>query len=759
VLAVCSTAAWAGGDDEDLVADVIVKGNQILSKQAVLHHVRTRVGQPYDQRIVNEDEKRLLQTGRFKSVRTFAKRTADGVVLTFEVVENPTIESIQFLNNKAFSDEKLLAELPYGPGDPFSQFTVEAGRKAILKKYLDKGHQFVEIKVIARDRKIVYEIVEGPKVAVRAVKFEGNTHFNSLTLKLRIGTNAAFWPMVKNELSLEQVDQDVNTLRNMYVDEGYLGAEVSRRLEYNEAKSQVTVVYVIAEHERYRINEILFEGNVAFSDQQLLERIQLSQGKFLVAAARRQDAQRIQDAYGRVGYIEAAVVPDIEYVDPEAPLPPWAQPLPDPTPALVNLVFRITESDQYRIGRIDIRGNTVTQERVIRRELRFYPEKVYDTVAVDRARQRLLDSRLFSKVNMIPVGKTGRTRDILIEVTEARTAEFLIGVGVSTNSGLLGNISFTQRNFDLFGWPRAGRKSPAFKGAGQRFSIVAEPGTELMRFNIEWFEPYLMDQPYSLGVKGYLFTRGRDTYDETRAGPVVSVGHRFRNGWYGEVATRLEMVDINDLDSDAPPEVVADKGTHFLVGAKGTLVKDRTDSRWMPTTGDRFRFSYEQVMGDYTFGRLEGDYRIYRTVHLDALDRKHVIAGRVMIGQIFGDAPVFEKYYGGGIGSIRGFEYRGVSPRSKGTTKRIGGDFVILTGAEYQYPIYGKYLRGVAFVDAGTVEADTGLNDYRVTVGAGLRWTVPMMGPVPISLDFAVPVMKNSDDDEQLISFFLGWTF
>jgi len=749
--------------EDNVVVDILVEGNEALSDSAVLHHVRSRIGQRYDRQVVEADEKRLLATGRFRSVRAYAARRDGGVMLTFEVEEHPTIGGITFRNNKAFKARQLTRDMPYAVGDPLSEFTVEAGRKAILATYHDGGYRFAQVTARVDGREVIYEIVEGPKIAVRAVKFEGNTHLPTARLRAVVQTSAMFWPVQKHPLDEEQVERDMQALRRLFVDEGFLGAEVSRRLEYNEDKSQVTVVFVIAQHVRYRISRIQFEGNVVFNDEQLLQRMQLQVGDFLEASRLRQDLDGAREAYGQIGYIDAEVDSRIVYVDPEAPAPAYIVLAADE--GLVQLTIVVVEHDQYFIGQVTIRGNAVTQERVIRRALHFYPEQVFDSVAVGKARQRLMETRLFEDVSITPLAATDHTRNVLVEVSEAQTGQFLLGAGVSTNSGLLGNITYVERNFDLFGWGR----SPRFKGGGQELRVVAEPGTELMRFHVAWFDPAMFDQPYSMGVKAFLFQRGREEYDELRGGQVVSVGRRFLNDWYGEIANRIEFVTISGVDSGSmsgggsssmmPSEITDAEGGHTLMGFKGTLVRDRTDSRWMPTTGDRVRFAYEQVVGSSIFGRAEVEHRIYRTVYVDALDRKHVIAARTMVGQIVGDAPVFERYYGGGIGSIRGFEYRGVSPRSGGSDSPIGGDFILLTSGEYQFPLVGETLRGVIFVDTGTVEDTTGLSSLRASIGTGLRWVVPMMGPVPISLDFAIPLAKGDGDQTQIFSFFLGWTF
>ena len=759
VLAVCVGPALADvGDDQELVSDVRIVGNEYMSVEAVLHHVKTRVGKRYNEDVVKADETRLRETGRFRDVKATRTLTSEGVVVTFVVAERPTIDSVHFTNNKGIDEKKIRKELPYDMGDPLSEFTVEANRKAIIRLYRDEGYQFVEVTDTVKHRQIVYNIVEGPRVRVGKVVFEGNTHFKGWTLKNRIGTHRAWWPFISGPLDLEQVDRDVNTLRRLYQDEGFLGAEVSHRLEYSDDKSKVTVVFVIAQHDRYRVNQVIFDGNTAFSDADLARRIVLGQGRFITAVQLRQDTESLVSTYGEVGYIMADIEPKKVYLDPSLPPPSWAAGATGEM-ALVNVEFRIVERDQYHIGDIIIRGNNVTQERVIRRELKFYPEHLYNTVAVDRSKTRLQETRLFDSVEIDPIGDQPKRRDVLITLAEARTAEFLVGAGVSSQSGLLGNISFTQRNFDIKGWRRIGGRGRRFMGAGQRFSVVAEPGTELMRFKVEWFEPYMFDLPYSLGVNAYLFDRGRDTYNERRYGPVVSVGHRFRNRWYAELSARIEGINISDLDSTAPPEVAQDEGSHWITALKTSLIKDRTNSRWMPTQGDRINLSFEQAVGSFNFGKVEATYRWYRTLWVDALDRKHFIATKVHFGQIVGSAPIFEKFYGGGIGSIRGFEYRGVSPRSAGTDSRIGGDFIMLAGAEYNFPLYGEMFRGVVFLDTGTVEEDFGLSSYRAAAGFGVRWVIPMLGPVPVKLDFAFPLVKDDLDDEQIFSFSLGWYF
>ncbi len=734
----------------DKVIEVRVEGNNVLSDNAVLVHVRLEPGDEYDEGVAKADKDRLLSTGRFSSVVVQKTQAEGGVIVTFVVTERPVVAKLLIKGNKAFKTNELTKELTFGVNDPLNEFSVEAGRQAIRTKYRSKGFHRAEVTCDAaalRNNEVIYQIVEGPQVFIKKISFEGNHHFGSLRLKQQIGLSQRLWPLIPGYLDIDQADNDVGAIRTLYIEDGFLDVEVDRKLDFSPDKTKVTLTFLINEGPRYRVSKLTFKGNTVFSGEELAGRLKLQPQTYLTSLALRRDEKTLADTYGEVGYIEAAIVTRKVYEE---------------QPGLVELEFTITEKDKYKVGKVIIRGNDITQERVIRRQLGIFPEQLYNTVAVEKSKQELLESRLFSDVTITPVGDTPGIRDAVVQVKEAMTAQFMIGAGVSTDSGLLGSISLTEKNFDIMRWPTSWAdftSGRAWRGAGQTFSIVAEPGIELMRFHIEWFEPMLFDKPYSLGTKAFLFNRDRDKYEETRYGGVVSFGHRFKNLWYGELATRIEDVDISSIDSDAAREIFDDEGSHLLLGFKGSLIRDRTDSRWLPTTGDRFRMSYEQVTGDYNFGKAEAQYKIYRTLYVDALDRKHVLSGRVAFGGIVGDAPIFERFYAGGIGSVRGFEYRGISPRGTGTDDAIGGDMMLLVGTEYEFPIITNQLRGVLFVDTGTVEENYGMTAYRASIGAGIRWTLPLFGQVPMSFDFGIPVLKDSEDDTQIFSFSLGVSF
>ncbi len=364
---------------------------------------------------------------------------------------------------------------------------------------------------------------------------------------------------------------------------------------------------------------------------------------------------------------------------------------------------------------------------------------------------------------VIPTGDEPGVRDVLIDVKEAEKAgDFLFGFGVTSNSGLVGSIVLDLRNFDLNDWPRSFSelmKFRSFFGAGQRLRIELLPGSTVSRFRIDFTEPYFRDKPLRFDASAYFFERGRDDYDEQRTGTTVSLGKRFLTGrfqgWSGELSFRMEDVTVDDIDVFASSEVRDDQGSNFLAAVKVTAVRDRTDNRFVPTSGDRTKIAYEQVAGPHIFGKLTGGYTWYRTLSTDVLERKKVLKLRGEGGVILGDAPVFERFFAGGTGSILGFDFRGVGERDGIIQTNIGGDFLLLLSAEYSYPLVGEKVRGHVFLNTGTA----GTGAYRAAIGTGVRLTLDLLGPVPLEFNLAMPVSSDSEDDEQVFSFLVGSLF
>lgn len=742
-----------------IIRRVEIKGLTTISEGFIRRTVKTRETQPLSVAQLQEDVRELLRTRKFLNAFADTSVEEGQAVVVFTIQEKPEIATIEFEGNKRFTTNELAGELSFSTPAPLDMFAVNKGRDDILRKYKEKGYYYATVEVDQRalrsENRVVYRITEGPRVRVRRIAFEGNRSFPNARLRAKIQTRTYIWIIRTGEFDQERADRDAVDLQAFYREQGYLDARCGYRLEFDEVdRTNLTIVFLIEEGVRYRVKEIQFNGNSTFDTDRLAATIDFKPGDLMIEERRAAAVKAVQDAYGTVGYVDARVETALAFIE-EA--------------GEVTLRFDIVENKPSKFGAITIRGNAKTKDEVVRRELKFYPGEDYNTVKAREAEKRITDTGLFSRATVSPLEDMDGFREALVEVEEAQTINFLIGGGISTDNGVIGTLTIENRNFDLFDWPRTWGeffRGRAFRGDGQRMRIQLEPGSEVSRFRIDFEEPYLFDKPVYLGLSTYLFQRARDSYDEQRLGFIPSVGKRFESGllegWAIEGSLRVEGIDIDNLSTFPSRQIRDVKGGSLLTSVKGSIVRDTTDSRLLPSKGYRAVLAWEQVGalgGDYDFGRPSASFTWYKTVRTDIFDRKSILAVKGDIGYITGDAPVFERFYGGGLGSIRGFDYRGVSPRAGVFENRVGGDFILLTGAEYSFPLYEDTLRGVAFVDMGTVEDEFGITDWRASVGFGFRIQVPFFGPVPFVFDFGFPILEGDDDDNRVFSFSVGGAF
>ena len=741
---------------------VEIIGNDRVSRVYIQRNLESAVGRAYSGATLARDQRRLLRTGKFTLVAAAARLDDGEAIVTITVTEKPQVQSIEFIGNVKFKEKDLRDELDFTEGDPLDQAAITRGRGNIERLYRDAGRYFVEVTVdserLERDQVVTYTLVEGPRVRVRKIRFEGNTAFRDRALLAEVATKTYLWIFRPGEFDADRLTRDVNALIDYYRRRGYLDVKVGYELEFSDDRERLTILFQIVEGTEYRVRAVHLSGNTVFTSDELLGVMRTYAGLVLLGDRLDSDVRAISRQYGENGYIDVRVrAQDPVYIEDE--------------PDQVELTIAIDEGPQVRVGLIDIVGNQLTRDKVIRRELRFFPGEIYNTTTMEQAEQRLVETQLFSRDTTVePVGSDPEIRDARVDVAESsRQGNFTFGVGLSSDSGVLGNIAVTHRNFDLFDWPRSTTelfKAKAFRGAGQYARVSFQPSTEFTRFRIDFREPYLLDQPISFGIGLYAFQRARDAYTERRAGVDFSFRKRFEKGplkdWSGEIGLRTEWIGVSGVNFYDAPDVREHAGGNFLTSVRAALAHDTTDSFFLPSRGHRFTASWEQVGtlgGDFLFAKTEARYVWHKTLRVDAFDRKSILSLRGQVNQIFGDAPLFERYYAGGIGSLRGFDFRGVTPRDGLFQDRIGGDFRLLAGASYSFPVFGKTLRGVLFTDMGTVEENFELTDWRATIGIGLRLEIEFFGPVPLEFDLALPVAKSEDDDVRIFNFAISTSF
>lgn len=736
------------------IGSIEVVGARSIASSRILSEVRSRVGELFNAEMAAADARRIAELPGIE-YSYYNTAVVDGKIkLVFVVVERNIVRSIVFVGNREVEASKLKKKLDLKIGNYLDPVLAESGRKAIVEFYQEKGFAFATVMLDTEQLKVgklIYTIEEGPRVRVDAVSFTGNSAVKTKTLKKAVKTAEKRFLVMPGFYVEQELAKDVTRLQKVYYDRGFLDSSITVRKAFNEDKSKIRLSFVIDEGSTYSIEKITITGNEHFDVSQLQAELKIEQGQVYNERKVVTATEMLLKLYRENGFIDAKVEYGRRFI----------------SKSRVNIDFTITEGERFRIGRVDISGNEETQDRVIRRVLDEYDFQPGNWYNADIARgdgsgeleKYVRRMAVTESATITPGGQVAGQRDAQVNIIEGQTGMVMLGAGVASDSGVIGQLIFEQRNFDIKDWPESfGEfiRGKAFKGAGQTLRIALEPGTELSRYSINFTEPYFRDRPITLNVVGESFEWERESYDEQRLRAFVGFEERYKNRWRRGIRFRAENVDVDSVDSDAPKEIKDVKGDNKIAGVRLSVARDLTDDRFNPTTGDHFDLGYEQVFGDHSFGVVSGTYRRYKTVYEDLAGRKTVLATKLHAATVVGDAPPFEKFYAGGSRSIRGFDYRGVSTRAGPDDDPIGSDWIFLASGEVAVPLVGNEIAALFFIDSGIIDS----GNYRAAVGTGLQIMLPQwFGPVPMRFEVAAPLMKDGDDETQVFSFSVGRLF
>ncbi len=755
-----SLSAFAQAPNDKIVAEVTVRNNRLVATNQILNTIKTRADKKYDHATVQNDVSALMATKSFTNVQANFEPTPDGKVkVIFDVAELPNVVTeIKFEGAKHAKNDELLSIAGLHKGVPLNPIANKLAVNAILRYYQEKGRMFSYVELVEGgnpgDNRVIFRITEGPEVKVSSVDFTGHNFVTGERLRTRTDTSRCFLGMIGGTYNPGLVEQDRLKLESYYRTFGYHDARVSPEIIPSADCRTVDIVFHINEGPRYKVKDVQLVGATQFSDERIRGVTKLKPGDTYDGNVVQADQKNIQDLYGNTG---RKVSPKEELIY--------------SGPGEVTVQYTVQERPPDTVGRVLVAGNEVTRQNIILRQVPVYPGQVLEYPALAQAERKLARLGIFEAnpekgqrptVTVLDPFSDNPVKDILVQVEETQTGSLLFSVGVNSDAGVQGSIVLNEKNFDIMRWPTSfddmmsGR---AFRGAGQEFRLEAVPGQRFQRYTASFREPYLFDSQFSLGTSAYFYSRGYSEFNEQRVGGRVTIGRRLNPLWTATVTGRLEGVDIFDVPDYYPDSITQYRGNHFLAGLRGALTRDSRDSYLRATEGSNVEVGYEQVMGDYTFPLFNVEATKYFTTYQrpDGSGR-HVLALKSQAMFSSSDAPIYERFYAGGFRSLRGFEFRGVGPFDQGLN--TGGTFAFLNSAEYQIPLVANdQLYMVGFVDSGTVENGVKITDYRVTAGLGMRIVVPALGPLPIALDFGIPIVKGPDDRQQIFSFWLGYNF
>ncbi len=731
--------------------EVQYAGAPTVSRERILANMRTKVGDPFSDQVVEADVRNLYKSGSIENVRIFAEPAEGGVKVVVVVQTQGSVAKILIQGADRFKESRLRRELVVKEGELLNEANLEVDRQKLQDYYRTRGFAEttvtydVQVEQGTEKATVTYTVSEGGKMIVSEIDFEGNQALSDRELRKGLATKKkSFLSFLtkSGRIDQEKLTSDVDTIRTMYQNEGYIDVLVGAPRIEPVRKDKVRVIFPITEGPQYRVGEVTVAGGEVFPQDEIRAKIKTQPGGVYSAKTAQEDVKAVQDLYGTRGYVDLGVNADVISAGNN----------------VVNIVYNLDEGAQSYIERVNVTGNTRTKDKVIRRELLVAPGDVYDTVRVDASKARLGNLNYFSRVDTYPsdTGIPGR-KDLNVLVEEKRTGSLNFGAGFSSIDNLIGFVEIQQSNFDLLGYPK-------FTGGGQRFRTRLQYGTQRKDFIISLTEPYFLD--YQLAVGGELFYREASfvssVYAQRNYGFELNARKPINNFTALRLAYRLENITIFDVDPSVSEVIRSEAGSRLKSGLTGGLTYDTRDSVFLTRKGERIDFTTE-VSG----GPLGGDVQIYG-FNLEASkyfllpwDTIFLLNGQIGTIDTWGSGdrvPIFDRLYLGGANNLRGFRFRDVSPKDV-NGEPIGGQTLARATLEYTFPVIDK-VRGAVFYDVGFVNAgayDFASGNVNSDIGLGVRLDLPI-GPVRI--DYGIPMQADaSNDSSGRFNFNIGYQF
>ncbi len=710
----------------DKIADITIVGNRRIEADAILRTIKTQPGDIYMAQNLSNDLKAIYGMGYFEDVRIEAEDTTGGKRIIFKVREKPTIRLISFSGNQVFENDKLLENMDIKTGSILNIFKVQSNINRILNLYKEKNYHNVKvtyaIKTLDNNQgDLEFVIDEGEKIKIKEIRFEGNAAFPAKKLKGVMKTDEkGFWSWLTSsgELNREDLNQDAELLAAFYHNNGYIQARVGEPV-VDFSNEWIYVTIKIDEGARFKVGNVRVSGDLLTSEAELLALLKISKESFYNREVMRNDVLALNDYYADEGYAYADVMPKIDQ---------------NAKDLLVDIDYVITRGSQVYFERIQISGNTKTRDKVIRRELQSYEQELFSGKKLKRGIRNLYRLDYFEDIKVNTVKGSEPDKMILdIVVKEKQTGTFTIGGGYSSIENVFFVGAVTQRN--LF-------------GRGQILQFKGEIGGTTTRYNLGFTEPWLFDIPLSAGVDLYDQERDYDTYDLDTTGAALRFGYPVWDYTRAYATYTLEQNDMYDLDDDLSNYFKAMEGENITSSITPSLRYDSRDRVFNPTEGANHALSVEYagdfLGGDIGFTKYIAETGWYFPLFWGTVGFAHAKAG--LLDQHPDELlPPYERFYLGGINSLRGFDWQELSPVDE-NGDYIGGDKYVQMNLECIFPLLKDAgLMGVVFYDTGNVyndDEEIALDNLRQSAGFGIRWYSPM-GPIRLENGFILDPKEN----------------
>lgn len=710
-----------------------------VSQALVRANLRLKEGELFDRALLNEDIRGLHETGHYVKVDCEVKLVGDDQVdLAYKITPEDVIVRVDFVGCERVKAKTLRKECLQKEGEMLNKALVAADLTALYKLYDDKGYGQTRISqefLPGPDGKglvLTYRIEERDRYKTREFQFQGNQAISTWKLKRLCETDVSWWGYIFpvgffKDLELES---DLDKMRQAFWDLGYLDVTAKSEVTYTGKKAIVHVTFV--EGPQYHISEIRLSGNQKVGEEELRKVLTLTPGKTYSRKDESADLQALQAKYGQHGYLDCSIRLERH---------------PDPDQQRVAIAYSIEEGKPSRIRDINISGNRITKDHVIRRELLIHPGDLSDGGKIKASRDRLMNLGYFKNVEIVDLStKNESERDLDVKVDEDDTGRLMAGVGVSSADDAFFTAEFMQTNFDLANpW--------FFRGGGQRVRLRGMIGHDSRSVIFAFTEPWFLDRPLRLDYDLWRReTSSHRMWDETDIGTSVALTKKLPwDYWRQTAGYRIAGITVEDIDSSYSQAFRDKEEGHSQVSALTySLNRTHLDSIQRPSYGNVFGLDSEiqgRALESYTNAyklTLRGDQ--YLPILKETVFHVSSRISQVRSLDSSGDnVRVFDRFFAGGAYSLRGFKERSVGPVDPANEEPVGGQSMLLGSAEITTPIFEDVIYWAWWTDVGNVWAgdnDWDPGDLNVGAGAGLRFKVPIGAVI---IDYGWPVHRTED--------------
>ncbi|UCH00865.1 MAG: outer membrane protein assembly factor BamA [Deltaproteobacteria bacterium] len=726
-----------------LIDSVHIKGNKRIEIDAILAAIESQNGTPFDPGALDKDLRSIYQMGFFEDIQIDVQDSPGGKTVTFKVSEKPSIGKIRFNGNKKIDRKDLMDTLGIKKYSILNRKAIKDSIERLRDHYHQKGYYNVEIRESIEDLPnnevaIIYQIKEGGKVNIREIKFVGNVNVNDDDLKDVMKTSEkGFFSFVteSGHMDKKELERDMFKIRSFYYNNGYINARVGEpEISYKRDEGLIITININEGHQ-YAIGKVGIEGDLIKEVDELYQALKITKEKVYNREVIRSDTLSLSEIYSDEGFAFVDVSPEIKEDDKEYK---------------VDIIYRISKGKKVSFERILITGNDKSRDKVIRRELKVIEGGYFSGKNLKRSAQNLHRLGLFDKVEVnTRKGSSDEEMILDIHIEERPTGMFSIGAGYSSVEKAIGMLEISQRN--LF-------------GLGQSLSAKASISSLSTRYTLSFTEPWLFDRPLTAGIDLYDWEYEYDEYTKDSFGGRLKFGFplgiEFTRGSVTYTYDDAEISDVLETASQVLRDMVGRNVTSSLTLG---VSRDSRDRRFNPRKGSTNSLSVE-----YAGGILGGDnyftkYRA-RSAWFFPFFRDAAFSVQGRWGYVEkrpgGELPVYEKFFLGGMNTVRGFDYYSISPVDPETGDRIGGEKMMVYNIEFRFPLVKEQgVVGVLFFDAGNVftkDEDYTFSGIRRSAGAGIRWYSPVG---PLRLEWGYNLDQKPGEASSNWEFTIGTPF